>query len=642
MRPARGSGVIVGVALLIGFAMAAGGAYVAGRNGVVPEAEPTPTPTEDPTDDIRQVARQFLRAWERENWDRLQALTIDQSLDAAGVHRQANEVLRITEARYYPDAPQVDGDSATVRFDATWEIDGLDTYRYTGALRLARSDEGNPPWKVRWWYPTVHPDLTPTGRFDRSRVFPVRAPILAQDGRPLVRSRDVVLVGLEPWRVARPRAVRRVLRQTTDADMQRVRRLLRRDDLDRDGFYAVAELSPPRFEALRPRLYPIQGLVFRREQQRQRPHGDLADSILGSLGEITAEQLENLGEPYRAGDRVGRSGIEAAFEEQLAGKPAREASLLDDLGLVRSFGFQRGENPEAVRLTLDIRMQRLAERALRQAPSPAALVAIDARNGAVRAAASTPSDGFNRALSGTYAPGSTFKVVTATAMLEQGWRPRRNVRCPAEIEVGNRPISNAGNAGYGQVTFQRSFAVSCNTTFARLGMHVGADAMTRQARQFGFGRDLELPIGVAGGAFPRPQSDPELARAAIGQANVEVSPLHMASVAATAATGEYRPPKLMAAEPSEVVHTLGDAAQQRLAQMMAAVVNNGTGTAARMPGQQVFGKTGSAQFDNTDRTHAWFIGYRGNLAFAVIVERGGGGGGVAAPVARDFLQRLDG
>lgn len=602
-----------------------------------PPAPPPPSPTPAPQTMVATAAERFLAAWEGEHWRRLQAQISDQSLDAAAVHRRTFEDLDVTRAEFTPGRARVDGDRAIVPFKARWYLDGLEPYSYDGTLRLERTDDD---WSVRWWFDTVHPDLTETTRLERTRLFPRRGAILAADGTPLVSTRERVVVGVQPARIGSRRRLVAALERLTNADIAKVRRLLRRDDLDEFGFYTVTQLSPARFEAVRPQLYPVKGLVFRREQQRRRAQ-DVGRMLLGSLGDITAEQLQDLGEPYQAGDQVGQNGLERTFERRLAGAPAFEAAITDDVGLVRSLGFRAGKPPRSVRITLDIRTQRAAERVLRNAPRPAALVAIDASTGAVRAAASTPSGGFNRALSGVYPPGSAFKVITATAALSSGRSQRDKVACPGGIRIAGRRIRNAGGAAYGTVSLRRAFAQSCNTTFARLGLRAGAGRLERAAERFGFNEPSRFSLPAAGGSFPRPTSPAELARAAIGQSRVQASPLHMASVAAAAASGQYRPPTLLASDAGGLGRPLPKGVRRQLHGMMREVVRSGTGTAAQVRGSKVAGKTGSAQFDDGSRTHAWFIGYRDDLAFAVLVERGGGGGAVAAPIARDFLLRLD-
>jgi len=238
-------------------------------------------------------------------------------------------------------------------------------------------------------------------------------------------------------------------------------------------------------------------------------------------------------------------------------------------------------------------------------------------------------------------------VVTTEALLDNGLDVDSPVDCPAETVAGGRPFRNSGSFGLGQVPFSEAFARSCNTTFV-LGAEVLPDgALVEAAETFGFNLDYSIGVPAVLGSFPDPQSPEEVTSAAIGQGRVEASPMHMASVAAAAANGTWRAPWLapdLEGGEGETIE-LTEEATAALPEVMRLAVTEGTGIAADIPGQDVRGKTGTAEFGNEDplETHAWFIGFRGDLAFAVLVEGGGEdqvavtGGAAAAPVARTFL-----
>jgi cell division protein FtsI/penicillin-binding protein 2 len=193
--------------------------------------------------------------------------------------------------------------------------------------------------------------------------------------------------------------------------------------------------------------------------------------------------------------------------------------------------------------------------------------------------------------------------------------------------------------------FRQAFAVSCNTAFIGLAGSLTPQSLVSTAAQFGFGTDLKMGLPASGGRVPLPSTDVEKAATAIGQAQVQASPLQMASVAAAVAAGTYHAPRLVSGAPddSATPAPLNPSAVTGLRQMMAEVVSNGTGVPAAVPGKpQVSGKTGTAEFGsaNPPTTHAWFIGFQGDVAFAVLVEGGGVGGAVAAPLAAKFVGGL--
>jgi cell division protein FtsI/penicillin-binding protein 2 len=246
----------------------------------------------------------------------------------------------------------------------------------------------------------------------------------------------------------------------------------------------------------------------------------------------------------------------------------------------------------------------------------------------------------DRALTGLYPPGSTFKVVTTTALLRDGLSVDETVPCPANEVVDGRSFKNFEGEAAGAVPFRTDFAQSCNTAFISLANRLSRTALTDTARDFGLGEQLKLGLPVADGKVP--EGDSEVARAAmmIGQDKIVASPLIMAGVAGTVAAGRWHSPRLLADDPEQTGPRIASAPILR--ELMRAVVTSGTGTAlANLPGF-VAGKSGTAEFGGGDPppTHAWFIAFRGDLAVAVLVENGRAGGEVAAPIAARFLARL--
>jgi len=402
----------------------------------------------------------------------------------------------------------------------------------------------------------------------------------------------------------------------------------------------VARVRADRFVTLRPVLEPVPGIFFQRTTGRLAVADNFALHVLGRFDEVTAERLTELGEPYLVGDKVGLSGLEANFERQLAGTPSGEVRTVDtatDKPVRTLFQFP-GTLGQPVPTTLDRRTQEAAEAALAGVTSPAALVAVDAATGDIRAVVSRPlNQPFNRALAGQYPPASTFKVVTTAALLAGGTRPETPVACPAEATVGGQKFRNFEGGSLGGTTFRSAFAQSCNTAFVTLSANLADAALAGAATSFGFGAKYDLGLPTAGAAFPAPKDTAERASEAIGQGRVEASPVHMATVAATVASGSWRPPRLLTDSPAGAPVALDPQVAATLKDLTAEVVRTGTGTRAAVAGQQVAGKTGTAETTDPTKTHAWFIGYRGSLSFSVLVEGGGVGGQVSAPLASRFL-----
>jgi cell division protein FtsI/penicillin-binding protein 2 len=304
--------------------------------------------------------------------------------------------------------------------------------------------------------------------------------------------------------------------------------------------------------------------------------------------------------------------------------------------------FRVGVAPQPVRTTIELHLQEAAEAVAATAPNSAALVAIRPSTHEVVAVASAPAGGYPRALVGRYPPGSTFKVVTATALLANGIGPDSPAPCPETADIGGRVFRNAEGAALGDIPFRRAFFESCNTSFVLLADTLEPEQLVAAAEAHGFNRDLEgVGLPVAGGSFPAPEGRIDQAASAIGQGRVLASPLQMAVVAANVASGVAREPRIVDSGPPEAGTPLPEGVAPTLQELMRLVVAEGTATRAQLPGEPVRGKTGTAEFgtQRPPRTHAWFIGYRGDLAVAVVVEDAGFGGQVAAPLARDFLAR---
>ncbi|MBA9003944.1 penicillin-binding transpeptidase domain-containing protein [Thermomonospora cellulosilytica] len=329
-------------------------------------------------------------------------------------------------------------------------------------------------------------------------------------------------------------------------------------------------------------------------------------------------------------DRFGQDddsrGWAVEFTDQGAPRPRRLALL------------GTGE-AERVETTLDPRIQAAAEKAI--SGRGAAIVAIRPSTGEVLAVAD--GLGGRNAFMGAYPPGSTFKVVTAAALLSDGMSSGSPVSCPASAVTAQRTIRNSDDLALGGTSLRNAFAHSCNTTFATLAVErAGAEALASAARMFGFDGPITPGVPATRASFPDPGSGAELAEAAIGQGRVQASPLTMALVAAAVADGTWRPPRLVDADR---IRESGERPQpsrripnaSALRDMMRAVVTDGTADRAGLPSGTA-GKTGTAEIGTGDAAHAWFIGYRDDLAFAVLVAGGGSGADAAAPLAARFLK----
>lgn len=287
------------------------------------------------------------------------------------------------------------------------------------------------------------------------------------------------------------------------------------------------------------------------------------------------------------------------------------------------------------RTTVSRFMQAAAARALDGVEHPVAIVAVDVETRQVRAVADTL--GGKAAFLGLYPPGSTFKTVTAAALLRAGLAADSPVPCPARYTIpGGRSFTNADGADHGTIPLATAFALSCNTTFAQQAHERlrGGELAREAAERFGF---REKPSQSACRIQEAANPD-ELASDAIGQNSVLASPLCMAEVAAAVASGVWKPAIITDDPPPDSQVPLDEEVARALRTMMEAVVTDGTAARAGLP-PGTAGKTGTAEVEGQP-SHGWFIGYRDGLAFAVFVHHGGPGASSAAPIAARFLKAL--
>ncbi|MFI6391676.1 penicillin-binding transpeptidase domain-containing protein [Nonomuraea sp. NPDC050540] len=340
------------------------------------------------------------------------------------------------------------------------------------------------------------------------------------------------------------------------------------------------------------------------------------------------------------------AGLKAKYVDRLRVPNTAKINLYEDGDkLVKTLEEVSAAKRAPFQTTLDLRVHAAGAKALRLTKKPAALVALRPSTGEILAVVNNRG-GFDRALMGKYPPGSTFKVVTASALVADGVSATQTVKCPAEQNIGGFPFHNAGYKNYGSLPFRDAFAHSCNTTFGAMTVgSLGASRLAKVAGDFGFGVPIDPGVPAVRADFPAAKDDTDLASASIGQGRVLASPLNMAAVAAAIASGTWRPPRLV---PAELVPTDGEARRpleddivKALRTLMPAVVSEGTAQAAPFPAGTA-GKTGTAEYGSGKEppAHSWFIGYKGDLAFSVIVEGGGAGSAVAAPIAAYFLNNL--
>ena len=435
-----------------------------------------------------------------------------------------------------------------------------------------------PHWVVNWTPDLMFSGLGSPGYLINAQIeTPARGLILDRNGVTLAGETEVTIVGVHWDTISDEEAVLRFFTDRLNMEEDAVRSLIYQD-LPSYQFIPVAVLpldTPPASISEFERLAE-NGILLTRQTRRFYPYGDLASHVIGYLQEINPEELaEWFVEGYRAGDMVGRDGIEQAFERILAGRRGGSLLIVDGIGRPVREIISRPAIPGAdIRLTLDVRVQELAEEALGE--QPGAVVAIDPRSGHVLAMASFPRidpntivDGvtqeeyetyffderqpfINRAVEQLYAPGSTFKVVTLAAALEGGgYEITDRISCPAQwMEVGDQPLRNWKDEDQGRIALSQALAESCNTVFYEIGLkldRVDPELLPATAGGFGFGQPTGvIGLNEEGGVNPGPGWKAaqfnegwftgDTLNMSIGQGFVSVTVLQMANAYAALAT----------------------------------------------------------------------------------------------------------
>ncbi len=584
---------------------------------------------------------EFLTALAAGDYDAAAARTDGDPEQVAAALEANVEGLDGAELEAGTDSVAEDGDEAEAAVQMSWSVPDIGPFEYTNdRLRLNLDDD---EWLIEWSERVVHPQLESDERLGTVEIPPPRAPIVDHEGRELVSVQPVVEVGVVPENLDDVDAAVASIAELTDADAETFAAAI--EAAEPESFVPAITLRQEEFDAIEQELSAIPGTEFGQRELPLAPTRDFARALLGTVGPVTEEQIAESDGALDIDDQVGQGGLQAAFEDQLAGTPERSVVIRNAAGEpVETLQAVDGDAGEALQTTLDLQVQSAAERALGGIDGNAALVALEPATGNILAVANRPTeDGFNRALAGRYPPGSTFKVITTTALLEDGLDPEETVDCPAQINAGGREFTNFEGSAAGAVPFSTDFAQSCNTAFVSLADQLDPEALGDTAEEFyGFGERYKLPVESFSGDVPRSRDEVEEAAAMIGQARILASPLAMAGVAATVQDGTWRLPRLIAEDPSEEGEPLPAEDAETLRILMRSVITSGTGTALISVLGEPIGKSGTAEYGSGDPppTHAWFIAAREDVAVAVIVEDGTSGGEVAAPIVADFLTRL--
>lgn len=531
-------------------------------------------------------------------------------------------------------------------------------WSYDVTLPLQRTADG---WRAGWSASVVAPGLAETERLLLNRLQPERGAILGQGGARLAFTQPAIRVGLDKSRLdaaAVDPAARQLASLLTEAGVA----------VDAEGYArraaaagakafveaALLRVSDPAQAAAAEKVRALPGVLAQPVNRALGLTSSFLRPILGQVGEATPEIIAANPGQVAVGDFVGTGGLQLARDDVLRGRAGyvvqavlREGRQARDL---KRLAATPGKDVET---TVDLRLQQAAEAVLAGTGPASALVALRPSDGALVAVASGAgaSGVASTATQGLYPPGSTFKIVTALAMLRTGLTPASAVSCPESLTVDGYRFDNF--EGYpadklGDVPLTTAFAQSCNTAFLGQGDRVDQQALASAAEALGLTADPRLVVAASLGRVPTTaEGATEHAASLIGQGKVLASPLGMATVAASVAKGAVVRPRLVVGEPTDETvpaQPLTETEAAALRTLMRAVVTEGGAQSALAgtPGGEILAKTGTATYNPAPGEkgyRTWILGVQGDLAVAVFVADGASGAQTAGPLLKDFLTR---
>ncbi|MEV0591301.1 penicillin-binding transpeptidase domain-containing protein [Nonomuraea cavernae] len=583
------------------------------------------------------AVRDFLVGWQSEDYDLAADRTDGERAAVRKALADAKLELDAASFRFKIKSVHIAGDESRADFSAEVDLgENNPLWVYDSVLPLHLVDGS---WKVRWSASVLHPQLKEGQRFAVDTKPTRRQPVVDRNGASLQRPQFLYVAGVIPSQLGgKDEEVVRRLSAITGFAQDRLLSRIRSSPPSK--FVELATFGRTRYLAMKPKLDTITEITTQRQEQLFAP--DAPMEIVGKVSALTPETEQKLGGPQRAGDSVGQSGLQKAYQDYLTGSTRTRVITLDlrtgkEAALLQEWP---GRENLSVKTTIDRAIQAAAESAVDQA-EVSALVAVDRSNGEIRAVAAKGLNEEEDVLAGKYPAGTTFSIVASDALIKAGVKPTQRLACPAERTVGGARFAEAGQVGGLSPTFQENFAKGCVTALASLARRVDASALTKSAKAFGIGQPWQLPLQSFSGSLPKLDSDADKAKAISGQ-TVQVSPLSMALVAAAVASGTWRPPVLVTdpsspdptaeivPEPPPQPVALDPKVRTALTAMMRA---GATGTPAQTGSGRVYGVAAPAGDEGSRQ--AWFVGWQGDVAIAVLSRNYD-----PAAVAGDFFATL--
>lgn len=514
---------------------------------------------------------------------------------------------------------------ATAAYTMTWQLPRDRKFTYGTTMTLNRI---NDQWVIRWQPTVLHPKLGANQHLELQAINAQRASVVSSDGSDILvpGSVDRILVDThkmtDATRTARAIAAALTTAKATDHTLVTIDPAdLAKKLAATTGNYSVTTIPKTIAPTIRDQLQDDPAIIFHEEAAMVSKDPGFAPDIIARVAGLVNNQLD------------GSNGW-------------RIAIVTHDGAPIEDLEHHEPKVAPAVQVSLDRKVQLAAEEAVNQRKEmKAMIVAIRPSSGEILAVAQTDKadeDGAV-ALSGQFPPGSTFKIITAAAGLQdQHLTPESIVPCPGTMNLYGRQVTNYNMFSLGNVPLQKAFARSCNTTFANISTQLQQGQLQDMGKQFGLGVDYDIPgLTTITGSIPEGKTELEKTEAGYGQGLTLVSPFGLALVSATAAHGSTPTPRLVSGFETKTNEKVSQPAPETIEQLrslMGAVTEAGGTAGGIRAGGKIYGKTGEAEI--TGGSHAWFTGYRDDIAFATLIVMGGGSESSVA-VTDKFFTRLD-
>jgi penicillin-binding protein 2 len=661
-------------------------------------ATPSPAPSPTPVTFAEDTARAFLKAWSEGDYAGMYAL-LAPSRQATLSAEQFSTLYKstTTEATIKAITPtfssaQENGDEAQAQFTVTLETNAVGTLSQTNTMALRREDS---KWGVLWSPSLILSQLTDGGSVKFYPLVSTRGSILDRLGRPLAIDQPLTVVEVVPAEMKSESAVLAALAQVFGQTAAQIRSMYSK--FPSGWRTAIGTLTDDQVKTNQD-LLTLPGIhTDTRKNQRTYPHGEGGAHVVGYASQVSAEDLDTLAiKGYRAGDLLGRTGLEVWGQNDLAGRRGGKLVVLTPSGqITATLANVPAHQSSNLTTTLDADLTDIAEKAL--GTHNGTVIALDITNGNVLAMVSNPafdpnkmtqrlstadsrallndpnSPFLNRAVQSAFPPGSVFKIVTYAAALEKGVFTANTVfEDPGYwdgLGQNNRKYNwtwEITGKGAGSITLSSALTQSDDVVFYQVGYklnQVDRNLMPSFAKAFGLGTATGIEIGEVPGNVPDPAALPswgpgEAINLVIGQGTMLTSPLQIADMLAAVANGGtlYRPHlitkitnaadgtlKLIQPEVrGKLPVSAATLASIRDALKKVTTTKEGTAVSAFRGARVVSaGKTGTAEVLKNGDPHAWFAGYapadNPKIAIVVMVEHGGEGSMAAAPIFREIV-----